>query len=350
MRGAIAIGLLSVMALVSAQPEGDGPDTPVAPAELNERGEFTNPIGDLDKGSLGVRLPFMLRRFGTYFRSSDGAPERMLNDGSALRLNAAAMTPMITWVGHSTFVVQMGGVTFLTDPIWSDTPSPVPVLGPRRFVKPGIAIADLPAIDFVTISHNHYDHMDLPTLRTLAERDPNTVFFVPEGNGQVLRSAGITNVTELNWGQHARQGAVTVHCLPAQHWSKRSLTDTNKSLWSSWAVIGPDRRFYHAGDTGYFSGFKEIGKQLGPFDLAAIPIGAYTPSAMMRASHINPEEAVTTALDLRARSVVAMHFGTFDLSDEPLDEPPRRFLRAANNQGLGEENAWVLNIGENRRF
>ena len=350
MRGAIAIGLLSVMVLVSAQPEGDGPDTPVAPAELNERGEFTNPIGDLDKGSLGVRLPFMLRRFGTYFRSSDGAPERVPNDGSILRVNVAGMTPMITWVGHSTFVVQMGGVTFLTDPIWSDTPSPVPVLGPRRFVKPGVAIADLPTIDFVTISHNHYDHMDLPTLRTLAERDPNTVFFVPEGNGQVLRSAGITNVIELNWGQHARQGAVTVHCLPAQHWSKRSLTDTNKSLWSSWAVIGPDRRFYHAGDTGYFSGFKAIGKRLGPFDLAAIPIGAYTPRAMMKASHINPEEAVTSALDLAAQSAVGMHFGTFDLSDEPLDEPPRRFLRAAEDQGLGEENAWVLKIGENRRF
>ena len=350
MRGAITIGLLSFMVLLSAQPVSDGAKPFWVKAELNERGEFANPIGELDKGGLDVRLPFMLRRLGTYFRSSDGAPERVPNDGSALRANVADMTPTITWVGHATFVVQMAGMTFLTDPIWSSTPSPVPKLGPRRFVEPGIAIADLPAIDFVTISHNHYDHLDLPTLRTLAKRDPDTVFFVPEGNGSVLRSAGITNVTELNWGQRIEQGAVTVHCLPSQHWSKRSLTDTNKSLWSSWAVTGPDRRFYHAGDTGYFAGFKEIGKRLGPFDLAAIPIGAYTPRAMMKSSHINPEEAVTTALDLAAQSAVAMHFGTFDLSDEALDEPPKRFLRAARDQGLGEENAWVLKVGENRRF
>ena len=350
MRGTIASGLLSLLVVVWAQPTRANAVASLAEAELNDRGEFSNPIGDLDKGGLGVRLPFMLRRLGTYFRSGDGAAQRVPNDGSLLRANVADMTPMITWVGHSTFVVQMGGMTFLTDPIWSNTPSPVPALGPRRFVQPGIAISDLPAIDFVTISHNHYDHLDLPTLRTLAERDPDTVFLVPEGNGALLRSAGIGNVTELNWGQRAELGAVTVHCLPTQHWSKRSLTDTNKSLWSSWAVIGPDRRFYHAGDTGYFSGFKAIGKRLGPFDLAAIPIGAYTPRAMMKASHINPEEAVTTALDLAAQSAVGMHFGTFDLSDESLDEPPRRFLRAAEDQGLGEENAWVLKIGENRRF
>lgn len=350
MRGAITIGLLSFMVLLSAQSVSDGAKPFWVKAELNERGEFVNPIGDLDKGGLDVRLPFMLRRLGTFFRSSDSAPERVPNDGSALRANVTNMTPTITWVGHATFVVQMAGMTFLTDPIWSNTPSPVPKLGPRRFVEPGIAIADLPAIDFVTISHNHYDHLDLPTLRALAKRDPDTTFFVPEGNGALLRSVGITNVTELNWGERVEQGNVTVHCLPSQHWSKRSLTDTNKSLWSSWAVTGPDRRFYHAGDTGYFAGFKEIGKRLGPFDLAAIPIGAYTPRAMMKSSHINPEEAVATALDLAAQSAVAMHFGTFDLSDEALDEPPERFLRAARDQGLGEENAWVLKVGENRRF
>lgn len=350
MRSAIAVGLLSFLVAVSAQTGSGSAEEALAKAELNERGKFSNPIGDLDKGGLGVRLPFMLRRLGTYFRSSEGAPERVPNDGSVLRANVTDMTPTITWVGHSTFVVQMDGTTFLTDPIWSNTPSPVPGLGPRRFVPPGIAIDDLPSIDFVTISHNHYDHLDLPTLRALAARDPDTVFFVPEGNARLLRSAGISNVTELNWGQSVAQGAVTVYCLPTQHWSKRSLTDTNNSLWASWAVIGADRRFYHAGDTGYFPGFKEIGKRLGPFDLAAIPIGAYMPRAMMKASHVNPEEAVAAALDLGTRSAVAMHFGTFDLSDEALAEPPKRFLQAAKEQGLGEENAWVLKVGETRRF
>lgn len=350
MRSVVAIGLLSFLIAVWAQTGNGRAEQALAEAELNERGKFSNPIGDLDKGGLDVRVPFMLRRLGTYFRSSEGAPERVPNDGSLLRANATDTTPTITWVGHSTFVVQIGGVTFLTDPIWSNTPSPVPAFGPRRFVPPGIAIEDLPTIDFVTISHNHYDHLDLPTLRTLAARDPSTVFFVPEGNARLLRSAGISNVTELNWGQRVEQGAVTVHCLPTQHWSKRSLTDTNASLWASWAVIGADHRFYHAGDTGYFPGFKEIGKRLGPFDLAAIPIGAYRPRAMMKSSHVNPEEAVAAALDLRAEAAVAMHFGTFDLSDEALNEPPKRFLQAAKDQGLGEENAWVLKIGETRRF
>ncbi|MCX2982494.1 MBL fold metallo-hydrolase [Halieaceae bacterium IMCC14734] len=324
-------------ALFSGAPRGDD-------------GRFTNPTGDLAHGSFGVRFPFILRRLGTYFRSAEGAPPRVANDGAFLRENARHSVPTVTWIGHATLLVQSEHVTFLTDPTWSARPSPMPGVGPKRFVKPGLAFADLPPIDFVLISHNHYDHLDLPTLRNLAERNADTVFFVPLGNGDLLRSQGITHVEELNWGQAFTYKGATIHCLPSQHWSKRSLTDDHKALWSSWAVTGDQRRFYFAGDTGYFSGFEEIGQKLGPFDLVAVPIGAYEPQAMMRESHMNPEEALRAALDLRAETAVAIHFGTFDLSDEPLDEPPRRFREAAADTELGDGGAWVLNIGETREF
>ena len=347
--GGVLIGLLALLAAtaVVAAVEED-----LISGAVIENGRFVNQasaaVETVDHGKLATRLPFLLRRFGTYLRSSEGAPKRLRNDGKALREDN--VNPSVTWIGHSTMLVQMSGVTFLTDPIWSNVPSPVSPIGPRRFVPPGVAIDDLPAIDFVVISHNHYDHLDLPTLRDLAKRNPQTQFLVPLGNARLLRQAGLRKVEELDWGQSLQIGPVQVHCLPAKHWSKRSLTDTNKALWSSWAVIGDDRRFYHAGDTGYFPGFVAIGKQLGPFDLAAVPIGAYAPRTMMRSSHMNPEEAVTAALDVTAKAAVAMHFGTFDLSDEPLQQPPQRFADAAVEQGLGKTSAWVLKVGETREF
>ncbi len=241
----------------------------------------------------------------------------------------------------------MEHLTFLTDPIWSKRASPIGFLGPARFMKAGVAMDDLPEIDFVLISHNHYDHLDLPTLRQLAKRSSDTKFFVPLGNGQLLRNNGIDNVQEFDWGQTVKMGGATIHSLPSQHWSKRGLNDTNMALWSAWAVTGEDRRFYFAGDTGYFPGFAKTGDLLGPFDLAAMPIGAYEPSAMMRSSHLNPEEAIRAAGDLKARNALAIHYGTFDLSDEPLAEPPQRFREAALK---AEQAAWVMNIGETREF
>ena len=327
---------------------GSGEETQViSGAPRTEDGRFTNLKGEIGHGSLGVRTPFMLRRFATYFRSGEGAPEVMLNDGVFLRENAKHSVPTVTWVGHATLLVQMEHLSFLTDPIWSNRPSPVPLIGPRRFIKPGIAMDDLPPIDFVVISHNHYDHLDLPTLRSLAARSADTLFLVPLGNGDLLKKNGITNIREMDWGQSTEIDGVTIHCLPTQHWSKRSVSDDNKALWSSWAVTSPDRRFYFAGDTGYFDGFKKIGNQLGPFDLVAVPIGAYEPQAMMSESHMDPEQAVDAAIDLKGRRAMAMHYGTFDLSDEPLSEPPERFSKAANSKSL---DAWVFKIGETREF
>ncbi len=340
---------LLVCALVAAPVPARDVET-LGPAPRNENGRFDNPVGPLFHATFGVRFPFFMRRIGGAFRKRPGAPERIANDGAFLRENARHSVPTITWVGHSTLLVQMDHVTFLTDPIWSKTPSPIPFLGPRRFVEPGLALEDLPPIDFVVVSHNHYDHLDLATLERLAERGDGTLFLVPLGNGELLRERGIEPVEELDWGERRRVGAAEVVCLPSQHWSQRGMRDERRALWSSWAVLGPDRRFNFGGDTGYFPGFEAIGAALGPFDLAALPIGAYAPVEMMRNWHLDPEEAVRAGRDLRAQRVVAIHFGTFDLSDEPLAEPPDRFRAAAADAGIPEADAWVLRIGETRSF
>ena len=342
--------LLSVTAAAFAQPDAAS----LGPAPRGEDGRFTNAVGELGHGGFAVRFPFLLRRFAGAFRDRPGGPDFVPNDGAFLRDYEKHGTPTVTWIGHATLLVQMDGVTFLTDPIWSDSPSPVSFVGPTRFVAPGLGLDQLPKIDFVIVSHNHYDHLDIPTLVALAERDPATRFFVPMGNGALLKTNGVENVDEFDWGDSqpflGGGGGVRIFSLPSQHWSKRGLNDDNDALWSSWAVVGAERRIYFAGDTGYSDGFARIGEVFGFFDLAAVPVGAYEPRAMMRASHMAPDEAVKAALDVRASRAVAMHFGTFDLSDEPLDEPPVLFRKAAVALGLGEAAAWVLRIGETRKF
>lgn len=336
------------------EPRTEEAARPLGPAPINDQGRFMNPVGVLRHGTTGTRLPFMLRRIGGLFRNRPGAPPPIAFAAERLRELTEQSATSITWIGHSTMLVRMAGVTFLTDPTWSGTASPLPNVGPRRFVLPGIDFDELPRIDFVVVSHNHYDHLDLGTLRRLAERDPATRFFVPLGNAALLRENGIERVREFDWGDSLRVASAVVYCLPAQHWSKRSLTDDQKTLWSSWAVLSSEKRFFFAGDTGYFGGFRKIADRLGPFDLVSMPIGAYAPREMMRSSHLNPEESVQAAIDLEARAAVAMHFGTFDLSDEPLPEPPARFKAAAEASRLGGttdgDAAWVLDIGETRLF
>jgi N-acyl-phosphatidylethanolamine-hydrolysing phospholipase D len=293
-----------------------------------------------------VTLPFFFRRIVASFSRTTGSfPQKLANDGEFLRTNALGSVPTVTWVGHSTLLVQMGHATFLTDPTWSTTASPVAV-GPRRLVEPGLAMEDLPPVDFVVVSHNHYDHMDLETLRALAKK--GTRIFVPLANAATLHAAGIDTVEELDWWESRTVEQLEVHCVPARHWSRRGLFDEDRALWSGWVVKAGDRRFYFAGDTGFFEGFSEIAARLGPFDLAALPIGAYEPQAMMAPAHLSPEEAVNAAISLRARRSVAIHFGTFDLSDEPVEEPPKRFRAASAAAGRGDTVDWVLSIGETR--
>ncbi len=346
-RGVLAGALFSLLVGAFAAGEPSAPQRWLAPAPRLADGRFVNPVGPIGHGPLGVRLPFMLRRIRASFDLRPGAPRIDRTDGAFFR--GPGESPRVTWIGHATVLVEMDGVRFLTDPIWSQTASPLSFAGPPRLAPPGLALDALPPIDFVVVSHNHYDHLDLSSLTALAERDPLTWFIVPLANGELLRDAGITRVIELDWTGTTRIGDVVVHCLPVQHWSKRTLLDDDRALWSSWAVTGPTRRFYFGGDTGYFEGFREIGESLGPFDLAALPIGAYAPREMMAASHMNPEEAWQAALDVRAAAVLGVHFGTFDLSDEASDEPPRRFRERAREGGR-EGDAWVFSIGESRRF
>jgi N-acyl-phosphatidylethanolamine-hydrolysing phospholipase D len=310
-------------------------------------GGFRNPV-PIPRPGIDVTLPFFVRRAAGFMRSRRGAPPLVATDAAFLRENATHSTPTVTWIGHATVLVQMDHVTILTDPIWSATASPLAWLGPRRFVPPPLALDALPPIDFVLISHNHYDHLDLPTLRRLAAR--GTRFLVPLRVGALLRDAGIEAVEELDWWDTRRYGDIAIHCVPSQHWSGRGLTDGSATLWAGWAVIGPTHRFYFAGDTGYFDGFTEIGRRLGPFGLAAIPIGAYEPGKMMQPVHLNPEEALRAGLEVGAETMLGIHYGTFDLTDEPLDEPPRRFHAAADGAAVDPARLWTLAVGETRRW
>jgi N-acyl-phosphatidylethanolamine-hydrolysing phospholipase D len=310
------------------------------------RSGFRNAV-PLPRAGLGVTLPFLVRRAAGFWRVRRGAPPAVANDGAFLRENARHSVPTVTWVGHATVLVQMDHVSFLTDPTWSSTASPLAPLGPRRFVPPGIAFDALPPIDFVLVSHNHYDHLDLVTLRRLAASG-RTRLLVPLRVGALLRSAGIHAVDELDWWDVRRVGGVEVHFVPSQHWSGRGVTDQSATLWGGWVVTGPTRRFYFAGDTGYFAGFAEIGRRLGPFGLAALPIGAYEPAAMMRCVHLDPEEALQAGIDVGAAVMLGVHYGTFDLTDEPLDEPPRRFREEARRRGLTPDAVWTTAIGETR--
>jgi N-acyl-phosphatidylethanolamine-hydrolysing phospholipase D len=264
------------------------------------------------------------------------------NDGRALRENGSA--PTLTWVGHSTFLLQVDGIHILTDPTWADRASPVDFAGPRRLVPPGLRFEDLPPIHAVIISHDHYDHLDAPTVARLA-REHAPRFFVPLGLRAWLADRGIHDVVELDWWEAASFQGLTIACTPAQHSSGRGAHDQNRRLWASWVVWGSSRRFFFAGDTGYYPGFKEIGRRFGPFDVAAIPIGGYASYAGRHPNHVNPEEALQILEDIQGRLIVPMHWGTFALNREPFREPPDRLAAEAARRGI-EERVTVLDPGQ----
>jgi N-acyl-phosphatidylethanolamine-hydrolysing phospholipase D len=305
-------------------------------------GRFTNRAEPGERVPLGVRAGFLARRIGASLSRRAGAAPRVPYDSAAIARN-----PSLTWIGHSTFLVRMDGVTFLTDPMFSDRASPVSFAGPRRLVPPGVPLDALPAVDFVLLSHDHYDHADAQSVKQLAVR--GATFVVPLGLGEWVRRFGGTAL-ELDWWQQLELNGIRIHAVPAQHFSGRSLGGRDRRLWTGWVVTGSTRRFYHAGDTGYSPDFAIIGERLGPIDLAVVPIGAYLPTATMHFVHTTPEEALHVGLEVRARHIVAMHFGTFDLADEPLDQPPQRFRAEAERLGLGPDRAWIMNIGETREW
>ena len=263
---------------------------------------------------------------------------------------------MLTWVGHSTFLVQIGGLNILTDPVWSARASPMRFIGPRRWVDPGVDFDALPPIDVVMLSHDHYDHLDSTTVHRLAARYPEARWLSPLRLGRFLRERGADAVTEMDWWEELTMHGVRFACTPAQHHSARGIRDRRRSLWCSWTILADSHRIFFAGDTGYFPDFGAIGKRYGPFDASLLPIGGYLPRSYMRFVHMDPAEAVRAFRDLntspspgRAPVLVPMHWGTFKLTDEAMDEPPMLLEKEWRKSGTTPDALWLLMHGETRR-
>jgi L-ascorbate metabolism protein UlaG (beta-lactamase superfamily) len=329
--GALACAVLA-MAMAAAAAEGRF----VQPRD--GQGRFVNLDGSGPKSFAAVLKWAVLDRIlGKRRKSPDRAPVPKVEPDLA-RL-ATPPGPgegaRVTWIGHATFLVQLDGVSLLTDPILSDK---VGGIVPRN-VAPGIPLEKLPRIDAALVSHSHYDHLDLPTLKRL-----DAPIYAGLGLRKVLRKEGLS-CTELGWWQSARLGGVEITFVPAQHWSRRAIGDANRTLWGGFLVKGSSATLYHAGDTAYFSGFREIGRRF-RIDAALLPIGAYDPAWFMSPQHMNPEEALQAFQDLGAATFFAMHWGTFKLADEPLDEPPLRLEAERRRRGLPAERVRVLAVGE----
>jgi L-ascorbate metabolism protein UlaG (beta-lactamase superfamily) len=252
---------------------------------------------------------------------------------------------VVTFIGHSTLLIQTPAGNILTDPMYSQRAGPLNILGPRRVRQPAVRFDDLPPVATVLLSHNHYDHCDLRTLRMLARRfDPLVV--TPLGNGRLVRSAGIRRVEELDWWQDAATAPLPITLTPAHHFSARTPFDRNRALWSGFVVATPGARIYFAGDTAYAPFFTEIRRRIGPIDLALLPIGAYEPRWFMRVVHMNPAEAVQAHVDLGASHSIGVHFGTFQLTTEGIDEPIRALGEACRAQRIPPANFRILGFGE----
>ena len=238
------------------------------------------------------------------------------------------------WVGHSTFLIKKNGITILTDPVFSDRASPFKNIGPKRLIPPAIPLKQLPEIDFITISHNHYDHLDIRSLKDLYSLNSNTIFLVPAGDKRLLERQKIENVYEYEWWEGYLSDDLKITFTPVQHWSKRGLFDRNKSLWGGWFFKFNDFSIFHAGDTGYSEDFKSTRMKLGSPKYAFIPIGAYDPEWFMAESHVNPEDAVQIMLDLGAENSFGMHWATFKLTDEDTLEPRERLDAEVKNKKI----------------
>lgn len=260
--------------------------------------------------------------------------------------------PSLTWIGHATFLVQFAGLNILTDPQFSQRASPLSWAGPQRVIPPAISIEDLPDIDVAIISHDHYDSLDLDTIISLAghNRQRQLTFIVPLGMKAWFDDLELAslNVVELDWGQSHSISNVKFIAEPSQHWGKRTLFDAFERLWASWVIEANGKKIFFAGDTGYAPHFKDIGEKYGQFELALIPIGAYEPRWFMKSYHVNPEESVKLHQDINAKYSVAMHWGTFILTDEPLDEPPVKLKEALTKYNIPESSFEVYQHGETR--
>jgi N-acyl-phosphatidylethanolamine-hydrolysing phospholipase D len=275
-------------------------------------------------------------------------------------LAAEQMIPAATWIGHASTLIQAGGLNVLTDPVFSQRVSPVSFAGPKRAQPPGISIEQLPHIDVVVVSHNHYDHLDRPSIKRLSEQQGGSpLFLVPLGLKAWLHKLGVNNAVELDWWEHHVHRGTEFHFTPAQHWSGRSLNDRNKTLWGAWSVLGPDFHWFFSGDTGYSRDFldtreyfaaRQTPEQGGGFDVALIAVGACLPRWFMKEQHVDLDEAVQIHLDLGAKRSLGIHWGTFALADDPLDQPLHLLAAAREAKGVSAETFFLLPVGATRQL
>lgn len=307
---------------------------------------FRNPPGSPRRPPVSAEIAREAAHFmGELLRLAGDNPfpdDHALTETDALQgfLQSGAQDKLL-WLGHASFLLQLGGTTFLTDPYLTDYASPLPSPGTKRLIPAAISIAQLPPVDCILVSHNHYDHLDTKALKQLAQRFGNARVCAPLGLAPLLKQQGFHNVVELDWYDQDQQRGYTITGLPAIHMSRRGLLDMNKTLWCGFAIACGSRRIYFAGDTAYGAVFREVGERCGPFDVGLVPIGAYQPRSLMSAVHTTPEEAVQIGEDIKADLLIGMHWGTIRLTTEPMLEPKERFL--ATDSPLPRR---VMKIGE----
>lgn len=312
------------------------------PSDHYDGRRFFNPTPAPDVGVFRVLRHVLFGRGEAWPERQPDAPQLQL--AADLGANQVALT----FVNHATMLIQIRGYNIITDPVWSDRIGALGLAGPRRVIAPGIPFDQLPRIDLILISHNHYDHLDLPTLKRLAKRDAPATF-APLGDGPLLRSAGLARVQEFDWWQSAELAPdLRVTFTPAQHNSGRGLFDARRSLWGGFMIQHGDRRIFFAGDTAYHSHFTEIRRRLGAPDVALLPIGSYEPADMMRPYHMNPAEAVQAQLDLGARYAAPIHYGAFHMTAERVDQPIKDLAAARQALGVPEDRFPIFPEGQTR--
>ncbi|MBC8442410.1 MAG: MBL fold metallo-hydrolase [Deltaproteobacteria bacterium] len=351
------MGLLAAIMGFAGWPAGCGSSTPLSQAAEVETlpgrpyhhtpEGFRNPIGSpIHEHSITNWVKHIWHEIsgnvpeipGNHFIGHDQAADQLLATGN---------DDKITWLGHSSFLLRLSDTNILLDPFLSDYATSVPPFGPKRYAPPGLPLEKLPEIDLIIISHNHYDHMDSATLKALPDRH-NIHIIVPLRLRKFCLELGYKKVTELDWFETIKSGAIKITALPVVHFSGRSLSDSNKTLWAGYSIFNDRTKIYFSGDTAYHSFFKEIGQNYGPFDYGLIPIGAYRPHPMKNYAHVTPEQAVKLGRDLRINKLIPIHWGSIVLSQAPAFEAPERFLKAGKKEGYSELSLWKMKIGETR--
>jgi N-acyl-phosphatidylethanolamine-hydrolysing phospholipase D len=348
--GLLAKGLIGGLIIsnpyVSQAGTVDSGTYPGRPYHHTDNG-FRNPPGSpAHKHDLTAWIYHIWREIGRddpevpadHFLGHNAAAKALLEKDSENRL---------TWLGHSSFLLCLGGHNILLDPFLSDYATSVPPFGPKRYTPPGLPVEMLPGIALLVISHNHYDHLDRATLEVLPNKDRIPVI-VPLKLKPFFLELGFRDVTELDWHDTKKTGSITVTAIPAVHFSSRSLFDRNETLWTGYSISDGNTKVYFSGDTGYHSIFKDLGRRYGPFDLGLVPIGAYKRASNLKSTHTTPEEAVQLGRDLGAKTLVPMHWGSLMLGYEPPFEPPIRFLKAGLAAGFSDKQLWKMAVGETR--